>query len=92
MSALGTRQDNEKNSYTLVVDGANNEVAQRVKTFGLGNLLEGFSFDFIDVQQTSATVETYVYKTGGSGGTTVATITVVYTSASKTDIDTVTRT
>lgn len=46
-------------------------------------------FDYIDVQQTSATVETYVYKQGGSGGATVQTIVVTYTSSAKTDIDTV---
>lgn len=49
----------------------------------------GVDFDYLDVQQTSATVETYVFKTGGSGGTTVLTVTVTYTSSAKSDIDTV---
>jgi hypothetical protein len=47
-------------------------------------------FDYVDVQQTNATTETYVFKTGGSGGTVVRTIVVVYTSATKNDIDNVT--
>ena len=50
-------------------------------------LKPGSDFDYIDAQQTSSSVDTYVYKTGGSGGTTVQTITVTYTSSAKTDID-----
>ena len=46
-------------------------------------------YDYLDVQQTSATIETYVFKLGGSGGTTVLTIVVTYTSSDKTDLDTV---
>lgn len=53
------------------------------------SLAPNVDYDYIDVQQTSATVETYVFKTGGSGGTTVQTIVVTYTSSAKTDIDTV---
>lgn len=56
---------------------------------GSAGLVPGTDFDYIDGQQTSATVDTYVYKTGGSGGTTVQTITVTYTSSAKTDIDSV---
>ena len=52
-------------------------------------LKPGTDFDYIDGQQTSATVDTYVYKTGGSGGTTVQTITVTYTDSTKENLDTV---
>lgn len=52
--------------------------------------VSGVDYDYLDVQQTSSTVETYVFKLGGSGGTTVRTITVAYTSSAKSDIDTVT--
>ena len=52
-------------------------------------LVAGTDFDHIDGQQTSATVDTYVYKTGGSGGTTVQTVVVTYTNSAKTDVDTV---
>jgi len=52
-------------------------------------LQPGVDFDFVDVQQTSATVETFVHKLGGSGGTTVLTTVVTYTDATKADINTV---
>jgi hypothetical protein len=53
------------------------------------DLVPGVDYDYIDVQQTSATVETYVFKTGGAGGTTIRTIVVTYTDATKANIDTV---
>lgn len=49
----------------------------------------GTNSDYLDVQQTSSTVETYVFKLGGSTGSVVRTIVVTYTSSSKADIDTV---
>lgn len=52
-------------------------------------MLSGVSYDAIDVQQTSSTVETYVYKSGGLAGTTVKTIVVTYTDSTKENIDTV---
>ena len=64
--------------------------AVRIKDFS--GLFNGIVYDFIDIQQTSATIETFVFKTGGSGGTIVTTITIVYTDATKNDLDTVTRT
>ncbi len=53
----------------------------------VGGLTPGSDYDYIDVQQTSSIVETYVYKLGGSGGTTVRTVTVTYTDSSKGDLD-----
>lgn len=50
----------------------------------------GVDYDYLDVQQTDSDTETYVFKTGGSGGTTVRTIVVNYTSSTKADIDNVT--
>ncbi len=52
-----------------------------------GQLAPGIDFDYIDAQQTSSSVDTYVYKLGGSGGTTVRTVTVTFTSSAKSDID-----
>lgn len=49
-------------------------------------------FDFISATYPSGTQEVYVYKTGGSGGTTVATVTVNYTDSSKTALLNLTRT
>jgi len=51
-----------------------------------------FAHDFIDLgYDGSNRLTTVVYKTGGSGGTTVATLTIVYVGATQ-RIDTVTRT
>jgi hypothetical protein len=55
-----------------------------------GTLVAGVDYDYLDVQQTDSDTETFVFKTGGSGGTTVRTIVVNYTSSTKSDIDNVT--
>ena len=49
----------------------------------------GVHFDYVDAQQTSSTVETYVYKLGGSGGSIVRTITLTFTDSTKSNLDTV---
>jgi hypothetical protein len=51
-----------------------------------------FSYDYIGYTNTNTTTDQYVYKSGGSGGTTVATVTIVYTDTTKTQPSTVTRT
>ena len=56
------------------------------------NTLVTKAYDYISVSYDSATQETYTFKTGGSGGTTVATIVVVYTDSTKASISTVTKT
>jgi hypothetical protein len=53
------------------------------------SLVAGKDYDYIDVQQTSTVVDTFVFKTGGSGGTTVQTITVTYVDATKADLNSV---
>lgn len=47
-------------------------------------------FDYVSVAYPNATTEEYTFKTGGSGGTTIATVTVVYTDSTKDAISTVT--
>lgn len=51
-----------------------------------------FVFDYIGANYAGATSDVYTYKTGGSGGTTVATITVSWTDSTKTVLASVTRT
>jgi hypothetical protein len=51
-----------------------------------------FVFDYIAANYGGATADVYTYKTGGSGGTTVATITVNWTDATKTVLVDVVRT
>jgi len=47
------------------------------------------SFDYIAATYPTATTEVYTYKTGGSGGTTVATVTVTYVDATKEEVSSV---
>jgi len=49
-------------------------------------------FDYIGATYPTSASEVYTYKTGGSGGTTVATVTVVYTDSTKANLSTVTKT
>lgn len=49
-------------------------------------------FDYIGISYPSDTTEVFAYKTGGAGGTLVATVTVVYTNATKERISSATRT
>lgn len=48
-------------------------------------------YDYISVAYPVATTEVYTFKTGGAGGSTVATVTVVYTDSTKTNLSTVTK-
>lgn len=44
------------------------------------NVLVPFEYDFIDLNYTSGNLTEVIFKTGGSGGTTVATLTLAYSS------------
>ena len=49
------------------------------------------AFDFVSMVLSPSTTETYSFRTGGSSGTLVATVVVVYTSAARSDLSTVTK-
>ena len=49
------------------------------------------NYDYISVAYPINTTEVYTFYVGGSGGTLVATVTVVYTDSSKQNLSTVTR-
>ncbi len=49
-------------------------------------------YDYISVAYPNSTTETYTFKLGGSGGTLVATVTLVYTDSTKEDLSTATKT
>lgn len=58
------------------------------------NVVTGLSiktFDYISYTSASTT-DTYVYKTGGSGGTTQATVVITWTDSTKTVLSTVVKT
>lgn len=50
------------------------------------------SWDYAALVISPATTETYTFKSGGASGTTVATVVIVYTDSTRTDISTVTKT
>lgn len=56
----------------------------------LGSLLAGAQFDYIGVTYPTSSSEAYAFKYGGSGGTLVKTITVVYTDDTKENLSSVT--
>ena len=94
---IATRQSNATHTATTEfqkpvtgTDMAGNKRALDVNVMSTsGSPLSDVNWDALDVQQTSGAVETYVFKAGGISGTVVATCTVTYTSAAKTDLDTV---
>lgn len=70
----------------------------RVNNIGEGDVqtfTSGFEipyYDYVGVAYPTASQEVYTFKTGGSGGTTVATITLNYTDATKESLTDATRT
>ena len=59
---------------------------------GLGLGLNIPTYDFVSMALSAGdTTETYTFKTGGSGGTTVATVIIVYTTSTRTILSTVTK-
>lgn len=57
-----------------------------------GSFLQGISFDALSATYPNALTEIYEYYDGGLAGTLVATVTVVYTDATKTAVSTVVKT
>ena len=49
---------------------------------GAGTILNG-AYDYIEATYPTASSELYTYKLGGAAGTTVKTVTVVYTNSAK---------
>lgn len=76
------------NALTVeIVDSSGNQVT----SFVAPGLVTA-AFDYIAVTYPTTSSEVYTYKSGGSGGTTVATITVVYTTSAKDILSSVTKT
>ena len=83
--------------------GYNGSEWERITTDGAGNIntaitnqlhcgLVEVAYDHVGVTYPVATTEVYVFKTGGAGGTTVATVTLVYTDATKDYLSSATKT
>lgn len=64
-------------------------------TEGTSQSIAGFNipkYDYIAATYPDAVTEVYTFKTGGSGGATVGTLTVVYTDATKAVLSSVAKT
>lgn len=81
--------NNRLGEYTVeTVEGSTPTSQVQVFTSGLSLP----KYDYVAVTYPVATQEVYVFKTGGSGGTTVGIITINYVDATKADILNVART
>jgi hypothetical protein len=79
-----------KYSAQEVLNRLFDENTNSLNTLG-GNGLQIAPYDYLSVAYPDTVTEVYTYKTGGSGGTTVATLTTVYTSSSKEVLSSVTK-
>lgn len=68
---------------------AGDATKSRVAVIPEGSFQPSQEYDAIVVGYPSALVETYAFKTGGTGGTTIMTLTVTYTTGTKEFISTV---
>jgi len=89
------------NDVTPAIGPSGSMDYKKLRTTAAGYLLSdaqatGFlgevSYDYLVVTYPDAVTEVYTFKTGGSGGTTVRVITIVYTDSTKASLSTVTRT
>lgn len=71
-----------------VVDGSS--ASSKIQVFTSGFSLP--KYDYIAVTYPIATQDVYTFKTGGSGGTTVSTITLTYTDSTKASLSSAERT
>ena len=81
MALSSSQRDREYVNFKDNGDGTTSRYVEVVNN--LGNFLDGVEFDYIQASYPNSVTEVYTYKLGGSGGTTQAVITVVYTNASK---------
>lgn len=82
-------QDRNKDSF----DFNSSEKRWHRRVDSVSNLLSGVEYDYISMALSSGdTVETYTFKEGGSGGTTVAVIVVTYTTSNRDVLSSVERT
>lgn len=79
-----------RKSAAQVTSGDKSEY--KLRTYDVGGLLAGISYDYVSASYPSATQEIYVFKTGGSSGTTVATVTINYTDSTKDNLSSVVKT
>lgn len=86
MAMDSNRQQREQDKFEETSGGDT-----AIRTLSKSKLVNS-EYDYIGVTYSDTVTEIYVYKFGGSGGTTVATITVVYTDSTKEFVSSVTKT
>lgn len=89
MAVKGGEKQAIQKTADEVVSGNETEYCFKTKPI---NALVKEQYDYVAVTYPSATQEVYAFKTGGSGGTTVATVTVNYTDSTKANISNVAKT
>ena len=57
-----------------------------VRVLDTGGLNRGVQYDYVAVTYPTGTTEVYTFKNGGSGGTVVAIITLIYTDTTKVNL------
>lgn len=72
-----------------VIQALYNEDTGGLNVTPISGSLVSENFDYIAVSYPSATEEVFTYKSGGAGGTIVATITVTYTDGTKANVSSV---
>ena len=74
-----------ENASGTVINPATEETLESVAGLNIPK------YDYVVFTYNSGTQTTIVFKTGGSGGTTVATVVIVYTDSTQNNISTVTK-
>ena len=90
---LATSNDANKETRRVLVNPVTDRVL--VETTGTVEVLEGLeigAYDYVSVAYPIDTTEVYTFKSGGSGGASVAVVTIVYTDNTKVNLSTVTKT
>jgi hypothetical protein len=77
--------DNRITGTQKTIDG---DIKKGLDVFIPGDNIAGRDYDYMELGQT-ATVDTYTFKLGGSGGSTVFVVTITFTDSSKETIDNV---
>jgi len=67
------------------INPATEETAESIAGFNIPK------YDYIKATYPDSVTEVYTFKIGGSGGTTVGVITLVYTDSTKANLDTATK-
>lgn len=90
MALPSTIQDRDFRNFSDNGDGTSSRFVKVIGDVSVGGgLLAGVVYDFVSASYPNSVTEVYSFKSGGSGGTLTATVTVVYTDSTKDLINTV---